>query len=134
MRLCMIIPKYDLVRLQHGQSNDGSDNTSQELASSKAKSTASATLSGSSGTGRTRGGGGRSSRALGRSGGRERNAGARARRINWERACAVDLLLSVSRERPSHSGQLELGGEGQSRVLGILGIFECDRLEPDEAE
>jgi len=125
MRVYVISPKRDLVRLQHGQSNGGSDDTSQKLAGTKAKSAASVTLSASSGTGRTRRGRGRGSRALGGSGrGRRNPGGGRARGINWERACSADLLLNVGRERPGHSGQLELGGEGQSRVLGLRGILE----------
>lgn len=130
----MFSRKCDLVRLQHSQSNGGSDNTGQKLAGSKAKSTASVTLSASSGTGRTRRGGGRSSRALGGSGGRRKPGGGRARGSNWERACSVDLLLNVRGERPAHSGQLELGGESQSRVLGLRGILQSERLESDEAE
>lgn len=52
----------------------------------------------------------------------------------WEGAGAVNLLLNLGRELSTHSGQLELGGEGQSRKLGLLGILERERLKSDETE
>ena len=94
-------PKPDLVRLQqHGQSNDGGNNTSQEFAGTEAKSTARVTLCASRGAGRTRRGRGRGSRSgtLGKSRGsmrrNRRRSGrrARARRPNWERASVGNLL------------------------------------------
>jgi len=44
------------------------------------------------------------------------------------------LLLNLGRELSSHSGQLELGGEGQSGELGLLGVLESERLKSDETE
>jgi len=125
--------KRDPSRLQHDQSNDGGHNTSQELAGSKAESIPSVTLSASR-TRRTGRAGGRRSRDLGGSRGRGRNetGEARARGTDWKRAGSTDLRLFSGSKLSAHSGQLELGGEGQRRISGIRGILEAERLEPDE--
>jgi len=133
----MIPPGHDLLRLQeHDQPDDGRGDASQEFAGSKAKGAARITLSTPRGTSGTRRRRGRGSGALGGSGGRKRaSSGLGAgRAANWERAGTVDLLLNLGRELPAHSGQLELGGEGQSGELRLLGVLEGERLEPDEAE
>jgi len=132
----VISPDYELVRLQeYGQSDGGGDDTGQELAGSKAKGAAAVTLSAPRGTGRSRRGRRRGSRALGGSrGGRQggRCGGTGRGGPNWERAGIVDLLLNIGREVSAHSSQLELGGEGQSGVLRLLGILEGKRFESDE--
>lgn len=124
---------HDPVRLQHGQSNDGGDNTSQELAGGKAENTVSVTLSATSGAGSTRRGG--KTRALGGRRGRGgAGKGGRARGTDWERAGAIDFLLNSGIELSAHSGTIEHGGEGQSRILRRRGILGAERLNSDEAE
>lgn len=138
----VIGPKPNIPGLkEHGQSNGSGDDTGQELAGSKTKSSTSVTLSGSSTrwTRRTRGGRPRALGGSGRNG--RRNAGrgsagtwAGTRASNREGASTVDLLLFLGGECSRHAGQLELGGECQRGILRLLGILQADRLESDEAE
>lgn len=129
-------PKRDLVRLQHhGQPNGCGCSTGQELASSQAKSTASATLSGSSGASRTRRSGtSRALRGSGRTGNAGRNRRGWKRSTKRERACALDLLKDVGRESSGHVVQRKLCGERQCGVPRVLGVLCAERLDPDEAE
>lgn len=135
----VIGPKRDILRLQEGsQSSSDDDDTGQKLADSKARSSTGAALSASGARG-TGGGARGSSGSFGRN--RRRGGGGRTttgtwagtRTANREGAGAVDLILFVGGEVTSHSGQLELGGKGQSGVLRVFGILEGERLNSDEA-
>jgi hypothetical protein len=135
-----LVQKHHLHLQEYGQSNNGSDNAGQELASSQAKGAGVVALNASRGAGRTRrsrrrgsGGLGGSGRGEGRRDGRRTGGNGRAG-SNWEGAGTIDLRLDSGGEGSLHPGQLELRGEGQSRVLGVLGVLEVNRLKSDEAE